>query len=75
MPGIWEEVCRVWQGEPFQRSVEKQDRQCGSKCRTGTKPKQEEVKIDTLNINVIRFNGKCSVITANFKTSSNPLIK
>ena len=72
LPGIREEVCKVWQDEPFQRSVQKQEWQNSPQRRTGTKPKpgRKSFKIDMVNINSFSSSSKCFVIISHLKTSS-----
>ena len=70
MPGLWKEVCSVWEINHYKEV-----------CRSGRNKKvqsidqetdqyQKETDIDTVNINSVNFNSKCSVITSNLKTSS-----
>ena len=60
MTNLFREGCRSKRGKAVHH-VEDQEQNLN----------QEEVKIDMVNVNSISFNSKCSIITANSKTSSN----
>ena len=71
MPSIEKEVCSVWKDQPLQRGLQKWQNKTLHNINQETDQYQKEDDIDMVNINSINCNSKCSVITVNFKTSSN----
>ena len=72
MPGLWQEMCRVWQDQPLQRGLQRCKKQNGPQLRIGPTPLPGRRRsYQHCEYQFYQFNSKHPVITSNLKTLSN----